>query len=134
MACWSKLTCNRNFVCKAAILIVRHNFVCLFFAANNNQSRLAAREVEVIVIAFKCCKKEYQHRNLISFEKIFTEKNLVDSFHFASPQIIWGKAKWSIVVCLCFFITFRCNKTMRSWRHFACSCILVGMEVNTMVK
>ena len=33
---------------------------------------------------------------------------------------------------LLFFITKYCSKTMPSWCHFACSCFLVGREVNTI--
>ena len=38
-----------------------------------------------------------------------------------------GVDSWVVeVVWFCFFITKRCTKTMPLWRHFACSCILVG--------
>ena len=47
----------------------------------------------------------------------------------AVRQIIWNK---ECHIWFYFFISKCCRKTMPSWRHFACSCFLVRLEVNTI--
>ena len=47
------------------------------------------------------------------------------------PSCIWAETwRWVLVVWFCFFITKPYSKTVPSWRHFACRCILVRREVN----
>ena len=59
-----------------------------------------------------------------------TDEKASPAFLFRSVQSV--SAIFYIVVTFSFFITFRCSKTTLLWRHFACSCILVGRKVNTI--
>ena len=94
-------------------------------------------------------QKNQNHRG-IKIEKLdkldlkspgsFVQEFVDDPFLSKKFKLTCSKSRWKnkrddhyVSSYILLFYYLRCSKAMLSWHHFACSCILVGREVNTIV-